>query len=470
MKKLKEKRVKMLSILAFVIMGLMFGIMATVSAEKAVGATTAMALVVGSVTLEGKDEAMYNAFKDSIKGEVEKFTKGYISEAKFSEAVDLKYKELSEAQQKSIEKVFNDKLAEMQKNLETVQGSVDTLAIEQKRMDIEKAMEDMRETLTKKFNSDEFKSYVKNFKSGSKKGVNIDLEGVDIQKATVTPSTATADTSAPDYLPTGIIYDYDRTQHIRDLLPQGQTSSNRPTFPVEISITDGTAVTTEGTQKGVSAFELDNKTFPVMKIAAVLKISEEMLDDIPGLVTYIVNRFGAKLKVKEDNVLLYSTASATAIDGLTVAAQAYVDQLGDAAVNQWDVLMGAATQVQQDEYMATMHILNPGTTLPMKTKKGSDGHYVGRAPWEKLPLTCDGVPIMETTAIGAGEFLTGDFQRGAQVYDRKAASVNFYDQDEDNAQKNLITVVIEERLTLVVYRPNAFVYGDFASALAKGSA
>ena len=43
-------------------------------------------------------------------------------------------------------------------------------------------------------------------------------------------------------------------------------------------------------------------------------------------------------------------------------------------------------------------------------------------------------------------------------------------QDEDNAQKNLITVVIEERLTLVIYRPNAFVYGDFASALANGSA
>jgi len=59
---------------------------------------------------------------------------------------------------------------------------------------------------------------------------------------------------------------------------------------------------------------------------------------------------------------------------------------------------------------------------------------------------------------------------GAQVFDRKAASVNFYDQDENNAQLNLITVVIEERLTLVIYRPNAFVYGDFASALAKGSA
>jgi len=372
------------------------------------------------------------------------------------------HKDLNDLQQKSIDKLIADQIE--------VQKSVDAIAIEAKRLDIQKRMEDLSETLTKRFESDEFKAYVKSFKSGDRKGINLDLQGIDLHKATVTPSTATTDTSAPDYLPTGIIYDPDRVTHVRNFLPSGTTSSNRPTFPIELTITDGTAVTGEGVQKGISQFTLDNKTFPVMKIAAILKISDEMLDDIPGLVTYIVNRFGAKLKVKEDYTLLYSVASATAFDGLTVAAQAYVDVLGDTAVTKWDVLMAAAAQLEGDEYQATMHLLNPSDTLTMKTEKGSDGHYIGRAPWEKLPLTCDGVPITSTTAISGGTFLTGDFARGAQVYDRKAASVNFYDQDENNAQLNLITVVIEERLTLVIYRPNAFVYGDFASALAKGSA
>lgn len=195
-----------------------------------------------------------------------------------------------------------------------------------------------------------------------------------------------------------------------------------------------------------------------------------MLDDVEGLVTYIVNRWGAKLKVKEDYTLLYSTKSSTAFDGLTVAAQAYDDMLADSAVNEWDVLMNAATQLRSDEYRATAIMMNPVDVLKLKTAKGSDLHYIGRAPWTSLPMACDGVPIIETTAIGQGEFLVGDFARGAQIFDRKTASINFYDQDEDNAQKNLITVVVEERLALVIYRPNAFVYGDFASALAKGSA
>ena len=367
-------------------------------------------------------------------------------------------------------KQYNDLSAKLDADLQTVQKSVDAISVANQRLDAQ-ATKDLRTALTEQLGSESFKNFIKAKKNGDKTVKhNISMENVDARKATVNPSTATADTSAPNYLATGIIYDFDRDMFVRNFIPVGQTSANTLVMPIELTITDGTAVTAEGVQKGVSQFTLDNKAFPVMKIAAILKISEEMLDDIPGLVTYIVNRWGAKLKVKEDYTLLYSVASSTAFDGLTVAAQAYVDTLADAATSKWDVLMAAASQLRVDEYRATAIMMHPTDVLTLKTKKGSDGHYIGRAPWDRLPLFVDGVPIIETTAIGVGEFLVGDFSRGAQIIDRKTASINFYDQDEDNAQKNLITVVIEERLALVIYRPNAFVYGDFASALAKGSA
>lgn len=389
---------------------------------------------------------------------------------KFSTAVKAEDFAALKTQFQDLTKQYNDLSAKMEDDLQTVQKSIDTISIERQRLS-QQATKDLRTALTAELGSEAFKNYVVS-KKGGKKQQKFDtfIENVEARKATVTPSTATADTSAPDYLNTGIVYDFDRDMFVRNFIPVGQTSANTVVMPIELTITDGTAVTAEGVQKGVSQFTLDNKAFPVMKIAAVLKISEEMLDDIPGLVTYIVNRWGAKLKVKEDYTLLYSTASSTAFDGLTVAAQAYVDSLADSAVSKWDVLMNAASQLRSDEYRATAIMMNPTDVLTLKTKKGSDGHYLGRAPWDRLPMFCDGVPIIETTAIGAGEFLVGDFARGAQIFDRKTASINFYDQDEDNAQKNLITVVIEERLALVIYRPNAFVYGSFAYALAKGSA
>ena len=64
------------------------------------------------------------------------------------------------------------------------------------------------------------------------------------------------------------------------------------------------------------------------------------------------------------------------------------------------------------------------------------------------------------------KFLTGAFQLGAQIFDREDANVEISTEDSDNFRKNLVTIRAEERLALAVYRPEAFVKGDFSDALA----
>jgi ABC-type branched-subunit amino acid transport system substrate-binding protein len=44
------------------------------------------------------------------------------------------------------------------------------------------------------------------------------------------------------------------------------------------------------------------------------------------------------------------------------------------------------------------------------------------------------------------------------------AVVEISTEDDQNFRKNLVTVLAEERLALAVYRPEAFVKGDFAAA------
>jgi hypothetical protein len=53
----------------------------------------------------------------------------------------------------------------------------------------------------------------------------------------------------------------------------------------------------------------------------------------------------------------------------------------------------------------------------------------------------------------------------ATLYDRRSVSVRFFEQNEDDAINNLITVVIEGRLALPIYLPNAGVYGDLADII-----
>src|SRR3546814_18939936 len=65
----------------------------------------------------------------------------------------------------------------------------------------------------------------------------------------------------------------------------------------------------------------------------------------------------------------------------------------------------------------------------------------------------------------AGNFLTGAFRLGAQIFDRQDARVEVSTEDSDNFRKNLVTILAEERLALAVYRPEAFIRGGFAAAI-----
>ena len=67
-------------------------------------------------------------------------------------------------------------------------------------------------------------------------------------------------------------------------------------------------------------------------------------------------------------------------------------------------------------------------------------------------------------------FELGAFQLGAQIFDRMDAMVEISTEDDQNFRKNLVTVLAEERLALAVYRPEAFVKGDFAAAATAATA
>src|SRR3546814_12218932 len=75
------------------------------------------------------------------------------------------------------------------------------------------------------------------------------------------------------------------------------------------------------------------------------------------------------------------------------------------------------------------------------------------------------LPVVETQAMTAGNFLTGAFRLGAQIFDRQDARVEVSTEVSDNFRKNLVTILAEARLALAVYRTEAFIRGGFAAAI-----
>ena len=67
--------------------------------------------------------------------------------------------------------------------------------------------------------------------------------------------------------------------------------------------------------------------------------------------------------------------------------------------------------------------------------------------------------------MDSGDFLVGSFGLAAQLIERTQAEVLVSTEDSDNFRKNLVTVLCEERVALVVRRPQSFVFGSWPSGV-----
>ena len=388
-------------------------------------------------------EQKLNALGDQIDAKINGATEAQKSNLK---------NELDSLKQSEIAKLTSD-YQEMQKQLNAIDVKTNRI----KGGDIATAKTFDSALFDAVNNNAQFKSFL----GRESKAFSLDLKG------------HTLFTKAGDMV-TGNSSSRQQTQQLvtRDFIAQATTDSDRVYYIRESAFEDNTATRGEASTKPQSDFDLTQEEAPVRKIATYVRMSTEMLNDTPGLVSYLTTRLPKKLRLEEDTQILYGNGTAPNLEGITAVASAYVDTLADADVNRFDVLVKAIAQARADEYFANAIMLNPADWYSMMLTKDGEGGYVfpESARFGGVAPRIAGVPIIANTAVTSGDFLVGDFASGVQLYDRLQANVRFFEQDQDNAIKNMITVVAEERLALAIYRPTAFIYGNFAAALAQGSA
>ena len=303
---------------------------------------------------------------------------------------------------------------------------------------------------------------VKNVKNLIGKSFDYELKVDDMTQSNSFSSTIVV----PVQYQPGIVYDPDRTEHIRDFIAQGTTNSNMVSFIQEYAQTWTNAdVTTEGAELKQGDVDLKRVDAAVIKLSVYGILSEEMMEDVDGLTSYLMARLPSKLRNEEDDQILNHPTY-----GILTKATAYVDALADADISYYDILADAVRQIRDDEYAATGILLHPQDYTKLILTKDDNGQYVTPYAFMNGRITVVGVPVYQTTAITQGTFLVGDFKLGAQVFDRRQISIEFTNTNEDNFVKDMVTVRCTERIAICVYRSKCFVYGTFAAAMANGSA
>ncbi len=313
------------------------------------------------------------------------------------------------------------------------------------------------------------KDQLKEFKANKKGFGSIELESKAVGNVTSAGSLTGTYFVSPTTIPGIDVKPYEAI-HMRNLLPVGTTNSNVVRYVRDNGGEGGPAMVAEGAAKPQIDRDLQIYDANVRKIATYFRVPEEMIDDIPYLTSFLSQIGLEEVMAVEDAQILYGDGTGQNLSGLFTNATAFAagTSVVGATANIFDVLLAAKKQGRVAKYNPSIALMSPVDFYDLMVKKDSTGNYLFLGGGNGLDATSvintRGLRIIEHTAITAGDFLVFDPLKAA-IFDRSGTTVRFYDQDQDNAIKNLITIVIEKRLALPIYQPAAFIKGTFATAI-----
>jgi HK97 family phage major capsid protein len=256
----------------------------------------------------------------------------------------------------------------------------------------------------------------------------------------------------------------ERRMTIRDLITPGRTGTGLVEYVKETGFTNNAAETAEGAAKPQSTLKYDLITTTAKVIAHYVKASRQILSDAPQLQSLINNRLLYGLAYREEAQLLNGDGTGSNLLGIIPQATAYAAPFDPAGTEtNIDNIRLAMLQAALAEYPASGIVMHPSDWARIELLKDSTGRYIIGNPQDGTTPTLWGLPVVATQAITVDKFLVGAFRLGAQVFDAWQARVEVATENEDDFIKNMVTILAEERLALAVYRPEAFVYGDFGN-------
>jgi HK97 family phage major capsid protein len=244
---------------------------------------------------------------------------------------------------------------------------------------------------------------------------------------------------------------------VADLIAPGTTDSTSIVYMKESSFTNAAATVAEGATKPESTLVFDQATDPVRKIAHWLPVTEEMLEDVSQIRSYIDARLRLGVELEEEDQLLNGDGTAPNISGILDRSGLTAAQARGADTNA-DAIFKQITTIATTVFVQpTGIVMNPANWQTVQLTKNAAGNYLGNGPWAPAqPAQLWGLPVAVTPSIAANLGLVGDFRGSAQVFRKGGLRVEASNSHSDFFVKNLVAIRAEERLALAVYREAAF--------------
>ena len=333
----------------------------------------------------------------------------------------------------------------------------ETLEAMQKHLDILdlKSQEKKSSNVTATFESDvvgEIKSNFDNIKNVTKgKSASLELKAVGTMTSAgnITPANAIVNTYQ-----SGIAMIPGQVLNFSQLVPT--VSSATGAYVVYRETVGEGAIATQTLPNDIKS-QIDFDTAPITYNATYLagfaKYAKQMAQDLPFLTSWLPTALRREYFIAE-NARFHTAlaAAATAVPAGTLG-------------NEIERIIKVIALLETKNFSANGVVINPAdwATIAITEKSTGAGYGLpGIVTITNGQLAVNGVNVYKANWIPANKYCVGDWSMAKKVV-VDGLKIEFFEQDVDNVQRNVITARIEERNVLAFDRPDAFYYGDFTA-------
>jgi len=233
-----------------------------------------------------------------------------------------------------------------------------------------------------------------------------------------------------------------------DFFSNATISGNAITYFRQGAYEGTPAVTAQGAKKPQNSTSFTPTTLALSKIAAYIKETDEIIWDASFLASEVQNSLVHHLGVVEDTTIVTTVAGTSGILTVTLGT-------GESLA---DGIIGAIMKIKDaSAYDASVVIMNPADFLAaLKAKDGNNQYYGGGyftgaygTGAYGVPTSIWGVPVFTNSNITAGTALVAA-REAVKVWRKGGLDVKLYEQNEDDALYNRVTLLAEERLACAV--------------------
>ena len=212
-------------------------------------------------------------------------------------------------------------------------------------------------------------------------------------------------------------------------------------------------------------------TCKIEKIGDTIKVCREAMDDFDFVESEIRNLLMTSVEQRVDQQLLLGTGTTPQLKGIDLvasafAAGAYALSIDNATLfDLIHVIKSQIMTVSENMFDANIALMNPVDVTKLLSTKDLDGNYIIPPFATDNGRTINGVRIIENTLVAANTMYVFDSSK-ATVYNRKSMTLDVSFENEDDFNKDLVTIKASRRLALLIRNVHANAFTKVADITA----